>query len=205
VIVEQLSIDGAFVVTPKQHGDARGMFAEVFKEPFFVAAAGHPFQLKQANCSVSAAGTIRGVHYAEVPPSQAKYVMCPKGAILDIVVDIRVGSPTFGQWEAVLLDDVDRKAVYLSEGLGHAFCALEDGTTVIYLCSEPYNPGREHGINPLDETLAITWPTVDRAGNPMAPLLSDKDTAAPSFLEAQANGALPTYQQAREFIASLAG
>jgi len=203
VEITQLAIDGAFVVTPKQHGDPRGLFAEVFKAPVFADAAGHEFTLKQANCSVSAAGTVRGIHYAEIPPSQAKYVMCPKGAILDIIVDIRVGSPTFGKWESVLIDDVDRRAVYLSEGLGHAFIALEDGTTVIYLCSEPYNPGREHGINPLDPTIAIDWPTVDRAGNPMEILLSDKDTAAPSFAEARAQGLLPTYQAAQEFIASL--
>lgn len=201
--IEQLAIDGAFVMTPKQHGDARGLFAEVFKAPEFIAAAGHPFTLKQVNTSVSAAGTIRGIHFADIPPSQAKYVMCPKGALLDIIVDIRVGSPTFGKWESVLLDDVDRKAVYLSEGLGHAFCALEDGTTAMYLCSEPYNPGREHGINPLDPTLNITWPTVDRAGNPMEPLLSEKDTAAPSFLEAKNQMLLPTYQAARDFIATL--
>jgi len=202
--ITQLPIDGAFVVTPKLHGDSRGLFTEMFKAPDFAQAAGHKFDLKQVNCSVSAAGTIRGIHYAEIPPSQAKYVMCPKGAVLDIIVDIRVGSPTFGKWEAVLLDDVDRRAVYLSEGLGHAFCALEDGSTVVYLCSEPYNPGREHGINPLDPTIGVEWPTVDRAGNPMAPLLSDKDTAAPSFLEAQANGMLPTYEAAKAFRASLA-
>jgi dTDP-4-dehydrorhamnose 3,5-epimerase len=204
VEITQLAIDGAFVVTPKLLGDSRGLFAEVYKSPEFTDAAGHPFGLKQINCSVSAAGTIRGIHYAEIPPSQAKYIMCPKGAILDIVVDIRVGSPTFGQWEAVLLDDVDRKAIYLSEGLGHAFCALEDGSTVVYLCSEGYNPTREHSINPLDPTIGVEWPTVDRAGNPMAPLLSDRDTAAPSFKEAEALGMLPTYQAAKDFIASLA-
>jgi dTDP-4-dehydrorhamnose 3,5-epimerase len=203
VEITQLGIDGAFVVSPKLLGDARGLFSEVYKLPEFTAAAGHAFHLKQINCSVSAAGTIRGIHYAEVPPSQAKYIMCPKGAILDIVVDIRVGSPTFGKWEAVLLDDVDRRAIYLSEGLGHAFCALEDGSTVVYLCSEPYTPAREHSINPLDPTIGVVWPTVDRAGNPMAPLLSDRDTAAPSFIEAEATGMLPTYAEAKSFIATL--
>jgi len=203
VEITQLAIEGAFVITPKLLGDSRGLFAEVYKSPEFAAAVGHAFNVKQINCSVSAAGTIRGIHYAEVPPSQAKYIMCPKGAVLDIIVDIRVGSPTFGKWESVLLDDVDRRAVYLSEGLGHAFCALEDGSTVVYLCSEGYNPGREHSVNPLDATVGIDWPTVDRAGNPMAPLLSDRDTAAPSFLEAQKLGMLPDYASARDFISSL--
>jgi len=204
VEITQLPIAGAFVVTPKQHGDPRGLFAEVFKAPQFAEAAGHDFTLKQVNCSVSSAGTVRGIHYAEIPPSQAKYVMCPKGAVLDIIVDIRIGSPTFGKWESVLLDDVDRRAVYLSEGLGHAFCALEDDSVVMYLCSEPYNPGREHGINPLDPTINITWPTVDRAGNPLELLLSEKDTAAPSFQAAQAAGMLPLYQDALDFRAALA-
>jgi dTDP-4-dehydrorhamnose 3,5-epimerase len=204
VDITQLSIEGAFVVTPKLLGDDRGLFSEVFKAPIFKNAAGHNLELKQVNLSVSAAGTIRGVHFAQIPPSQAKYVMCIKGAIIDIVVDIRVGSPTYGKWEAVRLDDQTRQAVYLEEGLGHAFCALEDGTTVVYLCSEGYNPGREFGINPLDPELGIQWPTVDNTGNPMAPLLSPKDTEAPSLFEAEAAGILPNYKDARAFVASLA-
>jgi dTDP-4-dehydrorhamnose 3,5-epimerase len=201
--ITPLGIEGAFAVTPKQFPDPRGLFAEVFKGSEFAKAIGHELTVKQVNCSVSAAGTVRGIHYAEIPPSQAKYVMCPQGAVLDIVIDIREGSPTFGKYETVLLDDVDRRAVYLSEGLGHAFIALEDGSTVMYLCSEPYNPGREHGINPLDPTLAIEWPTVDRAGRPMELLLSEKDTAAPSFLKQQAAGMLPKYDEARAFRATL--
>ena len=107
-------------------------------------AVGHRLDLQQANCSVSAAGVLRGIHFADVPPGQAKYVTCVKGAVLDVAIDVRVGSPTFGTWDAVLLDDVDRRAVYLSEGLGHAFLSLEDDSTVLYLCSTGYSPGREH-------------------------------------------------------------
>ncbi|MCL1801272.1 MAG: dTDP-4-dehydrorhamnose 3,5-epimerase [Promicromonosporaceae bacterium] len=200
--IAHLAINGAFVVTPQLHGDSRGLFAEVFKITDFAAAAGHRFDLKQANCSVSAAGTIRGIHFADVPPGQAKYVMCAKGAIIDVIVDIRVGSPTFGQWEAVLLDDVNRSAAYLPEGLGHAFCALEDDTTVIYLCSEPYAPGREHGVNPMDPEVGIVWPEKDRAGNPLVPLLSEKDTAAPSLMDARARGILPNYNEVLAYVAS---
>ena len=148
--IRPLSIDGAWEFTPVQHGDARGLFAEVFKGDLLDDVIGHRLDLAQVNLSVSAAGVLRGVHFADVPPGQAKYVTCPKGAILDVIVDIRVGSPTFGTYDTVLLDDVDRRAVYLSEGLGHAFCALEDGSTATYLCSTGYNPGAEHGINPLD-------------------------------------------------------
>jgi len=144
VKIEKLSIEGAFAVTPTQHGDPRGLFLEWFKETPFVDTVGHPLRLAQANLSVSARGTLRGIHFADVPPGQAKYVTCVSGAVLDVVVDIRVGSPTFGRWESVLLDTVDRRAVYLSEGLGHGFCALEDGSSVVYLCSEGYAPEREH-------------------------------------------------------------
>jgi dTDP-4-dehydrorhamnose 3,5-epimerase len=127
--------------------------------------------------------------------------MCVKGAVLDVVVDIRVGSPTFGTWDAVLLDDVDRKAIYLSEGLGHAFMSLEDDSTVLYLCSSGYAPGREHGIHPLDPALAIEWPTTARDGAPLSPLLSEKDEAAPTLAEAKAQGLLPTMEAVTQYLA----
>lgn len=197
----ELSVPGAWEITPQQHGDPRGVFLEAFKEGPFVQAVGHPLSLKQVNTSVSAAGVLRGIHFADVPPSQAKYVMCPSGAVLDVVVDIRVGSPTFGRWDSVLLDDVDRRAIYISEGLGHAFCSLADGSTVVYLCSEPYAPGREHGVNPL--SAGIDWPTTGRDGRPLELLLSAKDEAAPSLAEAEAQGLLPRFAEAQAFRASL--
>ena len=89
---------------------------------------------------MSAKGVVRGIHFSDVPPGQAKYVTCVAGAVLDVVVDIRVGSPTFGRWDSVLLDDVDRRQIYLGEGLGHAFMSLADGSTVVYLCSTAYAP-----------------------------------------------------------------
>ncbi|WP_454853155.1 dTDP-4-dehydrorhamnose 3,5-epimerase family protein [Promicromonospora soli] len=199
----ELAVPGAFEITPQQFGDPRGLFLEAFKAGPFADAVGHSFDLQQANCSVSAAGVLRGIHFADVPPSQAKYVMCVKGAVLDVVVDIRVGSPTFGTWDAVLLDDVDRRAIYLSEGLGHAFMSLEDGSTVLYLCSSGYAPGREHGIHPLDPDLAIAWPTTARDGSSLTPLLSEKDEAAPTLAEARAQNLLPTLEAVRTYVASL--
>lgn len=197
--IQQLGIEGAFAVTPKQFGDARGTFLEWFKDPVFAGAAGHRLSLAQANLSVSSRGTVRGIHFADVPPGQAKYVTCVAGAVLDVVVDIRVGSPTFGRWDAVRLDTVDRRAVYLSEGLGHGFCALEDGSTVVYLCSEGYAPEREHGVHPLDAEIGIDW------GLPAAELLlSDKDAAAPSLSDAVAAGLLPAYDECRRYREGLA-
>ncbi|MFD7319131.1 dTDP-4-dehydrorhamnose 3,5-epimerase [Streptomyces sp. NPDC059883] len=196
--MRQLSVEGAWVHEPKIFPDSRGSFHEWFKAPDFTEAAGHPLRLAQANCSVSSRGTLRGIHFADVPPSQAKYVKCVRGAVLDVIVDIRVGSPTYRQWEAVRLDDVDHHAVYLAEGLGHAFMALTDDATVVYLCSEGYAPGREHGITPLDPKLGIEWP------EGITPLLSDKDAAAPTLAEAEAQGLLPSYEDCAAYYAELA-
>lgn len=191
-----LSIADAWEVLPAQHGDARGLFLEWYRFDRLAAAAGHPMRLAQANMSVSARSVVRGIHFADVPPGQAKYVTCVRGAVVDVVVDLRVGSPTFGQWEHVLLDETDRRAVYLGEGLGHGFCALSEDATLTYLCSETYAPGREHGVHPLDPDLAIDWPT-------NSPILSDKDAAAPSLAQARADALLPDYQRCLQWTASL--
>ncbi len=191
------SIPGAWEFTPVLRPDDRGVFLEAFKASTFTEAVGHRFSMEQMNISVSRAGTVRGVHFAQVPPGQAKYVQCFSGRILDIVVDIRVGSPTFGQCDAVELDDERRNALYIAEGLGHAFCALSDSATVGYLCSEPYAPTREFGIHPLDPELALPWP------DGIDSVLSPKDAAAPTLAEAQAQGLLPTWDACQAFISTL--
>ena len=201
----ELAVPGAWEITPVRHGDPRGVFLEWLQGGPFRVAVGHGFDVRQANMSVSATGVLRGVHFADVPPGQAKYVTCPTGAVLDVVVDIRVGSPTFGTWDAVLLDDVDRRAIYISEGLGHAFCSLQDGSTVVYLCSTPYAPGREHSVHPLDPGLGIKWPTTARDGSPLEPRLSAKDAAAPSLASARANGLLPQWTQVQDHLKTLRG
>ena len=193
----ELAVSGSWVFTPRQFPDDRGLFLEAFKGPVFAEAVGHRLTVAQVNVSVSKAGTVRGVHFADVPPGQGKYVSCMRGALLDIIIDIRVGSPTFGLVDSVFLDDVDRRAVYLSEGLGHAFVALQDDTTASYLCSTPYNPKAEHGITPVDPDLELPLP----AGLP--PLLSPKDTAAPTLAQAREQGLLPRWEDCKEFIASL--
>jgi dTDP-4-dehydrorhamnose 3,5-epimerase len=191
-----LSIDGVWEFTPKLRPDDRGVFLESFKESVLESAIGHPFTLEQMNISVSRIGTVRGVHFALVPPGQAKYVQCFSGRILDVVVDICVGSPTFGQWDAVELDDESRKGLYIAEGLGHAFCALSDSATVGYLCSTPYSPGREFGIHPLDPALGLPWPSGAES------VLSEKDAAAPTLAEAKASGLLPTVAECQAFAAT---
>ena len=193
----ELAIPGAWEITPTVHGDSRGGFFEWFTEAGFTEMTGHRFDLRQANCSTSAAGALRGLHFAQLPPGQAKYVSCVSGAVFDVVVDIRVGSPTFGRWDSVLLDDVDRRTVYLSEGLAHGFLALRD-SMVMYLCSAPYDPQREHTIAATDPAIGIQWP-LPAAGM----LLSDRDAVAPSLAQVRAAGLLPTFHDAQAFIAGL--
>jgi dTDP-4-dehydrorhamnose 3,5-epimerase len=188
--MDSLGIEGAWVYTPQLHSDNRGHFLEVFRGADFAADLGHRLDVAQVNCSVSRRGVIRGIHYADVPPGQAKYVSCASGAILDVIVDLRADSPSFSKWEAVRLDDAACRAVFLSEGLGHAFMALTEQATVMYLCSTPYAPGREHGVHPLDPAIGIAWPLDEAGGDPV---LSEKDAAMPTLEEALLAGQLPRY------------
>jgi len=196
--IRPLTIPGAWEVTPRQFPDGRGVFLESFRGDHLAEVVGHRLDVVQTNVSVSSRGTVRGIHFADVPIGQAKYVTAVSGSLIDYVVDLRVGSPTFGQWDSVLLDAVDRRAVYLSEGLGHAFCALEDGTTAHYLCSAAYNPSAEHGIHPLDPTVGLRLP------DGLEPLLSPKDSAAPSLAAAEESGLLPSYAACLDFQATQA-
>lgn len=196
--IRELSIPDSYEITPIQRGDDRGVFLEWYRFDKLAEATGHPIVLRQANTSVSKRGVVRGIHFADIPPGQAKYVTATRGAVLDYVIDIRVGSPTFGQWDSVLLDTIDRKAIYLGEGLGHAFVALEDDSTVSYLVTDTYNASREHGINPLDPEIGLVFPP--EAGEP---LLSPKDVEAPSLAEAAESGLLPVFDDVRAWYASL--
>ena len=195
--IRPLKIDGAWEITPRQFPDDRGVFLESFRGDHLAEVVGHRLDVVQTNVSVSSRGTVRGIHFADVPVGQAKYVTAVTGSLIDYVVDLRVGSPTFGLWDSVLLDAVDRRAVYLSEGLGHAFVALEDASTVLYLCSTPYAPGREHGINPLDPALSLPIP------DGLELNLSEKDTAAPTLAEAESSGLLPRWDDCRTFVEQL--
>ena len=189
--IRELSIPDSYEITPKQMKDDRGVFLEWYRFDKLSEVVGHPLDLRQGNLSVSKKGVVRGIHFADVPRGQAKYVQAVHGAVLDFVIDIRVGSPTFGEWDSVLLDTVDHRSIYLGEGLGHAFVALTEGATVSYLVSSVFNPTAEHGINPLDEQIALTFP--EAAGEL---LLSPKDVEAPGFADAEAQGLLPTWDDA---------
>jgi dTDP-4-dehydrorhamnose 3,5-epimerase len=199
VTVRELAVPGAWEITPTVHTDPRGAFFEWFTDREFTAMTGHHLDLRQANCSVSSAGVLRGLHFAQLPPSQAKYVTCLRGAVFDVVADIRDGSPTFGRWDSVLLDDRDHRSIYISEGLAHGFVALQDDSIVSYLCSAGYDPHREHTIRATDPAFGIEWPLVDGAD----PKLSDRDAQAPTLDEVAESGLLPTWADAQAFVADL--
>ena len=191
-----LEISGAWEVELKKFDDSRGFFFESFRSDFSHDTFGRKFTVKQTNTSVSAKGAIRGIHYALVPPSQAKYVQCQKGSIMDYVIDIRIGSPTFGKSLSIELDSDTPRAIFIEEGLAHAFVALEDETVVTYLVNENFNPEREKGINPFDKELAINWPKIDL-------LLSEKDKTAISLTKAKELDLLPSFDQCKQFIKTL--
>ena len=194
----ELGVPGAWEITPRLTADARGAFFEWFTEREFGEMTGHTFDVRQANCSVSEAGVLRGLHFAQLPPSQAKYVTCLKGSVFDVVVDIRTGSPTYGHWDSVLLDDVNRRSVYISEGLAHGFLALQDDSTVMYLCSAPYAAEREHTISARDPAIGIEWPLPDAQLR-----LSDRDAEAPTLAEVRSAGRLPDWEQTQAFVEQL--
>ncbi len=189
VEIRELAVPDSYVLDLVAHGDDRGSFTEWYRADVLASATGRSLPLAQANHSVSALGVLRGVHFALVPPGQAKYVYCPAGRVLDVVVDVRVGSPTFGVSDAVLLEADRPRAVFLAEGLGHAFLALEDRSSVTYLVSTGWSPGREFALSPLDPDLALPWPA------DVEFRLSDKDRAAPTLAQARELGVLPTVEQ----------
>ncbi len=195
--VRELAVPGVFEFTPRLFPDDRGLFVAPFQEAVFAAACGHPLHLAQTNHSVSRRAVVRGLHFSDVPPGQSKYVYCPRGALLDVAVDVRVGSPTFGSWDTVQLDSCTYRALYLPEGIGHAFVALEEETVMTYLCSTPYTPVMERTVHPLDPALGLPWPP------DVQPALSDKDAAAPTLAEAASAGILPTWDACQARYAEL--
>lgn len=183
-----LSISGASVFTPALQRDMRGSFQEVARIDDLAERMGRHFQVRQVSRAVSRAGVIRGIHVTDVPPGQGKYVTCVHGSAYDVVVDLRVGSPTFGQHQGILLDAATGTGVYLPEGVGHAYAALEEGTTMLYLQSEVYTPERDRDVQALDPALAIAWPDFETR------VQSPKDASAPTLAEALAAGILPFYR-----------
>jgi epimerase EvaD len=186
--VRELAVKGAFEFTPVLYEDERGFFTSPFDEQEFVAAVGHPlFDLTQLSMSRSRRGVLRGVHYTATPPGRPKYAYCSRGSVFDVVIDLRVGSPTFGRHESLVLDQETPRAVYFPVGVGHLFVALEDDTAMCYLIGGAYVPEDELALAPFDPALGLTLP----AG--LDAVLSTRDQAAPTLAEAMAANLLPKY------------
>ena len=186
--LKSLGIDGAWLAESPVWSEDRGFFREWFKFSEIAEQTGSDFSVAQANISSSERGILRGIHYSLAAGGQSKWVTCVSGSIRDVIVDIRPSSPTFRQWVAVDLSGDSGRSVFISEGLGHAFVSLEDGSTVSYLISSPFSPAEEFEINPFDSEIGIKW------GLPLANLrMSKKDASAPSLADRLKQDKLPRF------------
>jgi dTDP-4-dehydrorhamnose 3,5-epimerase len=175
------NLDGVVIVEPTLFGDHRGWFMETYKEAEFLKA-GINLKFVQDNQSFSAAkGTLRGLHYQLNPKAQTKLVRCTKGAIFDVAVDIRIGSPTFGKWFGIELTDENKKQLLIPKGFAHGFMTLTDDIEVQYKVDELYAPECDRGIIWSDPTINIEWPM------DITPILSEKDEKAPLLEDAENN------------------
>lgn len=170
----ETKLEGVVLLEPVVHGDARGFMVETFRRDLW-AEHGVEAEFVQHNHSRSSRGTLRGLHF-QTEPGQAKLVRCPRGQIFDVAVDLRRGSPSYGQWEGQVLDDEAHRQLFIPVGFGHGFAVLSDVADVAYLCSSTYDPATEAGIAWDDPDIGVEWPVEE-------PLLSDRDRAAPRLAE----------------------
>lgn len=167
-------LDGVALIEPQVHGDERGFFVETYSRDEW-RRLGVDVEFVQHNHSRSSRGTLRGIHF-QTEPGQAKLLRCVRGEILDVAVDLRRNSPTYGQWEAHVLDDAKHRQLFVPVGFGHGFAVLSDVADVAYQVSSYYDPATESGIAWNDPNVGIDW----RIENP---LLSDRDKRAPTLTE----------------------
>lgn len=194
----KLAVEGAVEFTPRIFTDDRGIFVSPFQETVFAEAVGHPlFAVAQTNHSRSRRGVVRGGHFTLTPPGIGKYVYCARGRTIDFVIDVRLGSPTFGRFDSVLLDQESFRAIYFPVGVAHAFVALEDDTVVSYMLSDEYVAAHEKTVSVLDPALNLPIP------RDIEPVLSERDRAAPTLDEARAAGLLPDYAQCQKLERAL--
>jgi dTDP-4-dehydrorhamnose 3,5-epimerase len=186
--MRQLSIQGAFVVEHNVYGDSRGLFREWYKKSLF-DSANIKFDIAQANNSISEKFVLRGVHYSIGKKGQAKLVTCAGGEILDVIIDLRIGSPTYLKVEKVTLTPESGDALFVPSGVGHSFLVLSDSASVVYLTSSEFDPENEKTVSPLDVALGLEWP--EEYKNEF--MLSERDMSAPTLAEAESLGNLPQF------------
>lgn len=193
VEINRLSIEGAVEFSAPVYRDERGLFTSPFQGSAFDAALGHGlFPVEDISHNLSARGVLRGIHYTSTPPGRAKYVYCPHGRVTDFLIDLRVGSPTFGRWAETELSGDTCRAVYIPLGVGHAFLAQEDASIVVYVMSAGYAPEHECTVSPVDPAIGLPIP------RDPAIRLSERDRTAPTLAQARERGLLPDYQTCRE-------
>lgn len=187
----ELKVPGAFEFIPDVFADSRGMFTSPFQQTAFIDAVGRPlFPVRQTNSTASKKNTFRGIHFTKTPPGSAKYVYCTRGQALDYLVDLRAGSPTFGAWDSVVLDADRGNAIYVPNGLGHAYLALTEDTRMTYLVSGEYVPDNELSIRGDDEKVGLGLRLDDY-------IVSDRDLRAMSLEDATTRRLLPPYDVSR--------
>ena len=185
-MISELNIKGVFEITPDTYNDDRGSFTEVYRNSLLNSVNLFP-EWKQLNTSISKLNTIRGLHYGKYPKPHSKLVTCVQGKALDVVLDIRVGSATFGKFEYLILDSEKRNSIYVPDGFAHAFQSLENNTTINYLVTNEFNAKYEKCINPLSGSLNLPWILGSW-------IISDKDRSAPNFLDGTESNNLPVYE-----------
>ncbi len=171
-----LALPGVSLIKPQIFGDDRGFFLELYKHSDFIRA-GIPEHLVQDNYSRSSKGVLRGLHYQKSSRAQGKLVTCLKGCIFDVAVDIRKGSPRFGQWTGIELSGESKQLLYIPAGFAHGFQVLSDTAEVLYKCTDEYSPAEDRGIIWNDPDINIDWPLKD-------PVLSGKDKVNPRIMNA---------------------
>lgn len=190
--ITQTDIPGVMLVVPRRIGDARGYFAETFRADLFAQACGEWAFVQDNESRSSRAGTVRGLHFQSAPRAQGKLVRCTAGALFDVAVDIRRGSPTYGQWTAATLTPGNGHQLWLPPGLAHGFCSLEPDTVIAYKVTAPYDPACDKGLAWDDPDIAIAWPAIADAGT-----LSGRDRRQPALAD------LPPYFAAEDVVARL--
>ncbi|GAB4588346.1 dTDP-4-dehydrorhamnose 3,5-epimerase family protein [Nocardia sp. IFM 10818] len=189
----ECAIEGAFEFAMPVHRDDRGLFTTPLRASRFRSASGRPmFAVRDISFNVSARGVLRGIHFTTTPPGRAKYVYCPYGRVTDYLVDLRIGSPTFGRCDVTELVGDRGRALYIPIGVGHAFLSRADDSVIAYAMSEEYTQEHELAVSALDPRLGLSIPR----DTPLA--LSDRDRHAPTLAEAVERGMLPTYQACRD-------
>ena len=187
--LQELSIIGAYLITHNVFHDERGLFREWYKNEEIISID-KDFLIQQANFSRSRKFVIRGIHYSLAPEGQVKVVTCTSGAIVDVLIDIRVGSPTYLQIEYIKLSEESGRVIYIPSGVGHGFIVESDSASVAYLTTSKFIPEYEKAIYPTDPELGIIWPIP--VGENV--IISKADTQAPTLVQAQESGFLPKYK-----------